>query len=155
VSDLLSVLAANAGVYVGRGVNHEQESFIGRMEVQPLVAGAGVMLHYIAARENGVRVHEEATLLGRCQSGTLCLWPVMEELPVVLPHEAIAVREHALDGEHIQVFASGERAARELFREEITLAVRAGGTLLYSHAWGMPGGEFGERSSCEMRRAET
>lgn len=155
MNDLLTVLAANAGVYVGRGVNYEQEAFTGRMHVQPLVGGLAVMLHYTAAREDGARVHEEATLLARSPAGSLCLWPVMEELPAVVPHEAVAGSVQSGGMEYVQVFASGERSARESFREEITLAVKADGTLVYSHAWGMPGGEFGERSSCEMRRTET
>lgn len=152
-SDLLSLLVARPGVYVGRGVNHEQEAFTGRLAVQPLVGGRAVLLTYTATRDDGVPVHEEATLLGRGPSGALCLWPVMEELPIVLPHPATADATGGAGtdvGAHQVVFASGPRSAVDAFREEITVTVRADGALVYAHAWGLPGGDFGDRSRCEL-----
>lgn len=49
-------------------------------------AGSALMLHYVGTRTDGVQVHSEATLPGSSSIGSLCLWPAMVELPVVLPH---------------------------------------------------------------------
>lgn len=61
----------------GEGVNHEGESFIGTLSVEPLEEGRAVLLRYRAALENGAVVHTESTLLGVGPDGALCLWPVM------------------------------------------------------------------------------
>lgn len=152
--DLLTSLAANAGRYVGCGINHEGERFTGSLDVQPLIGGTAVMLHYTAVREDGVQVHTESTLLGRTMEGKLCLWPVMQELPMILPHVALQEPAALPEGTVGAVFASGPREARHQFREEITLILLPGGGLRYAHAWGLAGGEFGERSSCETQRCD-
>ncbi|HEY9819055.1 MAG TPA: hypothetical protein V6D20_25075 [Candidatus Obscuribacterales bacterium] len=76
------------------------------------------------------------------------LWPVMSELPGVLPHRAIALTES--EG----VLAGGSRENGSSFREEITIRLKADGTLTYAHAWGMPEGDFKDRSSCCMAPSE-
>jgi len=45
-----------------------------------------LMLHFTAIGTDGRHLHKEATLLATAPDGRLCLWPVMEELPFVLPH---------------------------------------------------------------------
>ena len=141
-------------MYVGSGENHEGESFVGRLKVEPLVGGSAAMLHYTATSPNGRHLHREATLLATSHNGELCLWPVMEELPVVLPHPQTR-RTLLPDGGVAVVFASGPREATETFREEITLEVKSSGEVVYAHSWGMPGGAFAERSSCALVAAET
>jgi len=78
----------------------------------------------------------------------------MEELPVVVPHPQIS---HRLlpNGGVVLVFASGARETVDAFREEITLEVKPNGELVYAHSWGMPGGDFAERSSCALVATET
>jgi len=112
------------------------------------------MLHYTAVREDGVQVHAESTLLGRTSEGGLCLWPVMEELPMVLPHVALPELTALPQGAVGAVFATGPREAKDQFREEITLIFLPSGGLRYAHAWGLGGSEFGERSVCEMQRCD-
>jgi hypothetical protein len=77
--------------------------------------------------------------------GVLRLWPVMLELPGVLPHRAIAKIGTST------TFASGNREDRSSLRQEITRSVSLDVSLEYAHAWGMPGGDFEERSSCSFR----
>ena len=148
MADLLAALINRAGRYVGRGVNHEQESFEGALRVEPLVDGTAVMLTYIATRDDGIEVHAESTLLARAPDGRLCLWPVMRELPFVIAHPAVAGDDQST------TFSSGARDAVSEFREEITLALAENDGLVYSHAWGLPGGEFKQRSQCELRRVQ-
>ena len=140
--------------FSGHGLNHEGERFAGVLTLQPLVNATALMLHYTATLADGRQVHTEATLLGKNTEGKLCLWPVMEELPFVLPHSLIFASPQGPDGFEAR-FASGPREALGQFREEITIALGAGGTLTYAHSWGLPNGSFEERSSCEMLPSET
>ena len=148
--DLLTTLAARAGVFTGRGVNHENEAFTARISVTPVMAGRALTLHYLATGIDGQHLHEEFTLLARAADQRLCLWPVMDELPFVMPHlQAGGVN---LPGDELRsVFATGPRDAADQFREEIEIECTADGGLRYSHAWGLPGGAFAARSSCELQ----
>ena len=150
--NLLTTLLCTPGQYTGHGLNHEGARFHGALEVQPLVNNSALMLHYTATREDGVLVHSESTLLARNAQGTLCLWPVMAELPFVLPHPQASDTRHD-DGTLVVVFSSGPRDAMEVFREDIAIEVGPSGQLRYTHSWGMPGGVFAQRSSCDMVRA--
>ena len=147
--NLLVALSKGPALFTGAGINHEGESFVGRMEILQLIGGKGLLLHYTATRSDGIFVHEESTLLSTNDEQELCLWPVMEELPFVLPHPEFSssIRE---DGTLVVVFASGPRSFTEVFREEITIETSESGSISYSHAWGMPGGNFEARSSCKL-----
>ncbi|MDP2366760.1 hypothetical protein [Rhodoferax sp.] len=150
--NLLTTLLRTPGQYTGHGVNHEGERFHGALEVQPLVNNSALMLHYTATREDGVRVHSEATLLAHNAAGMPCLWPVMAELPFVLPHTETSNTAQD-DATLVVVFSSGPRDNMEAFREDITIEVSPNGRLRYAHSWGMPGGVFAQRSSCDLVRA--
>jgi hypothetical protein len=139
---LLTALLSGPSEYRGRGVNHEGETFMGTLRVQKLLEGQGALLHYEAKVGENEVVHAECALLAPDIGGTLMLWPLMSELPGVLPHRAISERDTGA------TFASGSRSDRGEFREEITIAFDEDGLLTYAHAWGLPGGEFEDRSSC-------
>jgi hypothetical protein len=147
--DILQALMALPQSFAGPGINHEGEAFTGALAIQPLVGGRAVLLDYTATLADGRRAHTEATLLGRNADGKLCLWPVMGELPVVIPHVEIAA---ASPGSHVAAatFASGPREAVDAFREEIAIRLGHDGKLTYAHSWGLPQGDFAARSSCEM-----
>ncbi len=150
--DLIRALAGGPKSFRGEGINHEGERFIGHLQVQPLVEGTAVLLSYSARLQDGSLLHEEASLVGRQNDGTLCLWPVMSELPAVYPHQ----QKSASSGEQAEtvVFAFGARDARDRFREEISISISKSGALTYAHAWGLPGGEFADRSSCVLLASE-
>ncbi len=142
---VLSLLFAGPSDYQGAGVNHEGENFVGTIRIQKLLGGEGLILHYEARLASNEVAHAECTLLAPDMTGTLTLWPLMSELPGVLPHGAIVQSEAAA------TFCSGSREDRSAFREEISVAIAADGSLTYSHAWGLPDGDFEERSSCTLR----
>ncbi len=150
--DLIRELASGPKSFQGEGINHEGERFIGHVRVQSLVEGTAVLLSYVARLQDGSLVHEEAALVGRQNDGSLCLWTVMSELPAVYPHRQRSVSS----GEPAEtvVFAFGDRDERDRFREEISISVSKTGTLTYAHAWGLPGGEFADRSSCVLLASE-
>lgn len=152
--DVLRTLLKLPQRFAGSGLNHAGERFAGALTLQPLVNQTALILHYTATLADGRRVHTEATLLGKNIEGKLCLWPVMEELPFVLPHAVISALPQGAGAFEV-TFASGPREAMGEFREEITIALRPGGSLTYAHSWGLPNGIFEERSSCEMLPSET
>ncbi len=149
---LLTALATRPKTYCGEGVNEENQSFKGELKVQMLEGARAALLGYTATLHNGTIVHTESTLLGCGPNGKLCLWPVMSEIPVVLPHEQV-LAEVGTAGELKVIFGSGNRNDSALFREEITIQLNPDGSLVYAHAWGMPGGSFEDRSSCRMHPA--
>src|SRR6476646_10312175 len=106
---LLEALVSGPTFFRGEGVNEENEPFVGELRVQVLEGGRAALLSYIAALHDGKVVHTESTLLGTGPSGKLCLWPVMSEIPVVLPHVEVAT-EVEPRGDVKTVFASGPRA---------------------------------------------
>jgi hypothetical protein len=147
--NVLSVLTSGPTAFRGEGMNHENEAFIGELTVQALEGGRAALIRYVARLKTGDVVHSESTLLGLGPDGKLCLWPVMSELPVVLPHTEVA--SPLEPGRYaLAIFASGARDDSTRFREEISLRVNADGSLVYAHAWGLPGGNFEDRSSCTM-----
>lgn len=147
---LLSQLATGPTAFRGEGVNHENEPFVGTLSVLPLEEGRAVLLRYAATIAAGDVVHTESTLLGVGPDGALCLWPVMPELPEVLPHPQRNAESQP--GHFIRVvFGSGPRDDLARFREEITLQLHEDGSLVYAHAWGLPGEPFADRSSCTLR----
>ena len=147
--NLIALLLSHGHTFAGQGTNHEGEHFLGVLELLPLVNGSALMLHYTATRIDGKHLHREATLLGKGHQTELCLWPVMEELPIVLPHPQVSGTVLAGGGVKV-IFASGTREMTEHFREEITVELKPTGELTYAHSWGMPGGTFEERSSCML-----
>ena len=147
--NILAVLASGPASFHGKGVNEEKKQFFGELQLRSLEGGRAVLLSYKATLETGVIVHTESTLLGTGPNGKLCLWPVMSEIPVVLPHTELLNVSNSDIGESA-TFGSGPRDQSNSFREEITIGMNTDGSMVYSHAWGLPGGAFEDRSSCRM-----
>ncbi|MES2994204.1 MAG: hypothetical protein V4844_22470 [Pseudomonadota bacterium] len=151
---VLRFLVSGPTYFRGDGVNEAGEAFVGELRVQDLKSGRAALLSYVAAIADGTVVHTESTLLGAGPDGKLCLWPVMSEIPVVLRHVELTTRSGA-GGAVTTVFGSGQRDDTTSFREEITISVGADRSLVYAHAWGLPGGAFDDRSSCRMMAMAT
>ncbi|MEO2215637.1 hypothetical protein ABGV49_00985 [Chromobacterium vaccinii] len=146
---LLAALQSLPNQFCGEGINHEDQTFTGCLHWQALPGQRALLLHYTASGTDGEILHRETTLLGYLPDGTLCLWPVMDELPYVLAHPAIRQAEGG-HGVLEVVFASGPRSLSEHFRQEITIRVEANGQVLYAQAWGEPNGSFEDRSHCRL-----
>lgn len=77
------------------------------------------MLSYSATLETGNVVHTESTLPGTGPDVKLCMWPVMSELPAVLPHPEVTSKTEA--GKFtLAIFGSGPRDDSAKFCEEIS-----------------------------------
>ena len=147
--NILGALISGPTAFRGKGVNEENQPFIGELKVQVLEGGRAALLSYTATLQAGTVVHTESTLLGTGTNGKLCLWPVMSEIPVVLPHTEV-MAEIDPGSYIVAVFGSGPRGDLTAFREEITIRVNVDASVVYAHAWGLPGGPFEGRSSCSM-----
>ena len=147
--NLLDALVSGPATFCGEGVNEENETFVGEMKVQVLEGGRAALLRYVATLHTGKVVHTESSLLGTGPNGRLCLWPVMSEIPVILPHTEVSA-ETSPSGHVKAVFGSGTRNDASSFREEITIEINADRSVVYAHAWGLPGGAFEDRSSSRM-----
>ncbi|OHX14577.1 hypothetical protein [Chromobacterium sphagni] len=146
---LLAALQSLPNQFCGEGINHEDQTFTGCLHWQALPGQRALLLHYSASGIHGEILHRETTLLGYLPDGTMCLWPVMEELPFILPHPAVRLAEGG-HGTLEVVFASAPRSLSEQFRQEITIRLEANGQMLYTHAWGLPNCNFEDRSRCTM-----
>ena len=147
--NLLASLVSGPTAFRGEGVNEENEAFVGELTIQVLEDGRAALLTYVATLSTGNIVHTESSLLGTGPTGRLCLWPVMSEIPVILPHAELTT-EVGPRGEVKAIFGSGHRNESAAFREEITIQINSNRSLVYAHAWGLPGGAFEDRSACHM-----
>ena len=78
----------------------------------------------------------------------------MSEVAMVLPHIEVPAGSMSV-GAVEATFACGDRGDARLFRQEIGIRMNADGSLVYAHAWGLPGGAFDDRSSCSMAPVAT
>jgi hypothetical protein len=132
----------------GAGINHEGQEFTGTLRATTVFNGAGASLHFKATGREGEVFHEEASLIGPDHEGKPSLFVLSTNHPFVMPHQ-LKHQARDLDGERF-VFSAGDMTNKAIFREEITLKIFQDGSVEYSYAWGMPGGEFAERSTAKM-----
>lgn len=147
--DSLRLVLTAAGRYSGSGVNHVGEAFTADLELQQLTGNNAALLQYVATRSDGKHLHAETALVSCDEHGDICLWPAMEEMPNLLVHRMVA-QERASDESTRLVFASGPRDDRTAFREEVAIEIRNKRIVGYRHSWGLPGGDFDERSWCRF-----
>lgn len=143
--------ALSSGRYSGEGLNHDNEPFKGLLQLRYLLGEAGVGLTFTATGVGGQVYHEEETFLAPGPEGTLVLSTINSNDPVLRTY---ALRREGPEGgsQHTYVFGIGDPADKEAFRCEIALDLFESGDLGYRYAWGLPGGEFADRSGVRLRR---
>lgn len=137
------------GTYRGHGSNHENEAFAGTFKLEPILAGRGFQVRFLATAADGTLFHAEHSLIAPDEQGTLCLWNFNSNAPGMLCHRLEAIRQK--DGLQAS-FVYGKLEDGASFRERVTLTINDDGSLRYAYAWGMPGGDFAERSALTLRR---
>lgn len=141
-------LFALNGSYFGSGVNHENQKFEGSIQLTPIAGGKGAQLSFKATGLDGKIYHEETSLLGPGFDEKPCLFVLSNNHPAVTPH---VLKSEAQTSEgSLYVFGFGKISDPNSFREEITLQIFQDGSVSYTYAWGLPGGEFQERSGVRM-----
>lgn len=138
-------LLTRAGSYVGEGTNHEGERFSGELRLSAVGSRNGLSLWFRATGVEGAVYHEEHTLIGTRPDGRPALWTLNSNVPFLLEHVLV----ESSDSSSFR-FRFGDPAASDTFREEIILTPHEDGRLTYAFFWGMPGGEFAERSAVTM-----
>lgn len=153
-TDIISKLASRSGKYIGRGINHEGQAFTGSFALNALLGGTGIHLTFKASGDDGTIFHEESTTIANDLTGEIGLYNLNTNIPGLVIHKLIQ-QTSTPEGMEKAVFAFGDRANAKAFREEITFELHPDGSIGYKYAWGMPSGEFADRSSVVMQKARS
>lgn len=149
MKEILETLKKACGVYLGDGINHEGQAFTGRLSLEPLLAGRGFQIHFSATGKDGMLYHQEVSTIAPALTEKLTLWNFNTNIPGLVPHElrsAIA-KSSAVSS---LVFGFNSPEDQKAFREEVVLDIWDSNSISYTYSWGMPGGEFRERSGVRM-----
>lgn len=151
MKDLFKKLENICGFYEGHGINHEGQPFLGRFALSPVLGGRGFTLRFSAYGKDGTLYHQEESTIAPSISEKLFLWNFNTNTPGLVPHElrSYAVKE---GGRCSLVFGYNDSADSNTFREEVVLEVWPEGDISYVYFWGLPGGEFKERSGLRMAK---
>jgi hypothetical protein len=136
---------ALSGKFIGKGINHESEPFTGTFWCTKVLGNGGVGFTFQAVAKDGTVYHSESSLLGKNAQGKLALWVMSSNHPGVIERRLIT--SEALEGSgFIWTFGYGNKDDRSAFREEIKIEVQPSESVKYTYFWGIPGGDFAERS---------
>ncbi len=145
----LSQLNEMVGTYVGDGINHEGLPFVGRLQIVNLLDGRGFNLKFTATGKGGKVYHQEESMIAPSIQEKLTLWNLNTNTPGLVPHE-LRRSETKAGAQLSLVFGFNLPADKNTFREEVALDIWDKKSLSYTYAWGLPGGEFQERSGVRM-----
>lgn len=154
MTDHLKMLNAASGTYLGNGLNHEDQAFTGTLNLRGLLDGRGTSIQFTAIGSDGKLYHQEASTIAPTISENLALWNFNSNSPGLICHELrdTKPKSGALSS---YTFSYNQASDINLFREEITLDIWENKDISYSYSWGMPGGDFKERSSARMSKILT
>ncbi len=150
LSPLKQILAAT-GVYTGEGINHQNQKFQAEFSIEPVLAGRAARIHYRAKGFDGSLYHEEVSTIAPTWDEKLILNNLNTNMPGTTAH-VFTRRQAELGAKEGFVFNFNDPTDVRVFREEICLSLYANGDLGYRYSWGMPGSDFGFRSSVRLKR---
>jgi hypothetical protein len=145
---MIQNLQKSNGKYLGEGINHEGQPFKAALEIlaKPEINGASFTFE---ARGNTEQLfHFESSLVGKNLRGETALWILSSNHPGIF-ERTLKTEEKTPHGIKY-IFAFGEKNNRNTFREEVHLELQEN-SLRYIYFWGLPGGDFAERSGCVMK----
>lgn len=137
------------GKFVGRGINHEGQAFTGIFEAHPAADQRGLSFSFQAIGDDETIYHSESSLIGIGMSGQLGLWVLSSNHPGVF-ERTLRSQEELPEGKFSLTFGFGDKSNQESFREEIRLEISPSRSVRYVYFWGMPKGDFAERSGALM-----
>ena len=139
------------GQFIGEGINHDNQSFEAQFIATQTTGVRGVAFRFEARGKDQAAFHLESSLLGHNMKGELALWVMSSNHPGIFerPLKSANKTEHGTEF----IFSFGDKDNRNVFREEISLDIRPS-SVRYVYSWGMPGGDFAERSGCTMKRVD-
>ncbi|MGZ3775583.1 MAG: hypothetical protein ACXVCY_17205 [Pseudobdellovibrionaceae bacterium] len=139
------------GSYSGRGINHEGQNFTGKLNLKVALSNKVLQLISFATGDTGETYHEEASWIGKDIAGVLTLYVSSNNHPGVTPHTFNRI-DTGSNGEQKIIFRFGNPEDRNSFREEVTIALYQDGSIRHQYSWGMPGGDFADRSGSRMSK---
>jgi hypothetical protein len=145
-----NLLRGATGTFAGHGINHAGEKFTGKLSLKPVMSGKLLTLQATATGENGVVFHDENSWIGYDINGHLIYFVASNNHPGITPHFFSRIEETP-ESKKV-VFRFGNPVDKESFREEITFSVFKDGSLAHNYAWGLPEGEFLDRSGSRMQK---
>ena len=146
----LSELNKFIGHYKGDGINHEKQAFKGLFCLTPLLDKKGFEIKFKAVGNDGTIYHEEKSLIAPSMDEKLCLWNFNSNTPGLVPHE-LKNTESRNGSLMTFVFGFNDTNDKNAFREEVSLDLWESGEVSYTYSWGLPGGDFQERSGVKMK----
>jgi len=151
MKDALKNLETACGYYEGEGINHEGQPFIGRLFLKQVLDGRGVAVEFSATGKDGTVYHSEESTIAPSLNEKLTLWNFNTNTPGLVPHE---LRTTNPKNDCLLSFVFGFNQPSEIntFREEVALDIWSAHEVSYTYSWGLPGGEFKERSGARMAR---
>ena len=151
MKEAIHEIMERVGTYIGEGINHENQKFMGTLTVEKIAETKGVSISFKAVGEDGAIYHEEKSMIAPSMDGSVSLYVVSSNHPGITPHAFKEKKEHEC-GTHSYVFGFGEPDDKTQFREFISLDFWPEGDVGYRYAWGLPKGDFQERSKVRMKR---
>lgn len=87
----LAALGQHVGHYSGVGRNHEDEQFVGTIEIATVAEGSGLSVAFLAREEKSAAVfHSETSLIAPDEAGALTLWNLGNNLGFLAPHQLVS-----------------------------------------------------------------
>jgi predicted enzyme related to lactoylglutathione lyase len=151
MKNILKNLESSCGYYEGEGINHEGQAFVGRLSLKRVLSGRGVSIEFSATGADGTVYHLEESRIAPDPNEKLVLWNFNSNSPGLVPHElrSSAPKSGALSS---FLFGFNDSSAVNSFREEVALDIWSQSEISYTYSWGLPGGEYKERSGLRMVR---
>lgn len=151
MNKIIENLCEFKGNYIGQGINHDNQEFKGALEISPLINGKGISIRFKAQGIDGEVYHEEETIIAPDDEGGFSLWTLNSNALMMYRHiykESIPKR----DSLSTLKFQYNQPDDASKFREIIELDLHKNGKIGYHYSWGMPGGDFKERSGLNLSK---
>lgn len=146
-----ALLTESIGSYKSQGINHEKQNHTGIFKLEFAFENKVLLLTSSAIGTGGEVFHQEHSWIGNDIAGVLTLYVNSNNHPGVTPHLFNRIEEGS-EGQKIVVFRFGDIDNRSSFREEISVSVFKDKSVGHFYSWGMPTGDFQERSGTRMER---
>lgn len=134
------------GTFEGHGINHENQTFLGSMSVTHRIKDVGISFSFKATGKGKEVYHEEIAIVGNGPDNSLQLTAISNNTGIILDYIL------ANSDPNIFIFQHGNLENKNEFRERRIIRVHNESEVSYSFWWGLPSGDFQERSSVKMRK---
>ena len=151
--DFIQELIKKSGFYVGQGVNHEGDHFVGKLEITPILNNKSFQIKFNASSTSGFTFHDEVSLLAKNENDEWCLFNLNSNSEKCLIHKLES--SDFLNEKLTLSFMYGDFIKEDTFRERVCLDLFEDDKVGYHYYWGVPGGAFQYRSGLMMQNLKS